>query len=149
MWTEILKQIEENLKKYGESLNSAASEIEIKYLIENVKKMFEVDLPEQYVKFLRTVDGLDFDGLTIYGVDQSLLETKPSEPVYGFIETNEVWYENEEQKKYLFFGDSDISWYCLNLSTGKYEVRDKPSGTVMEIYEDFDSMVKGALRDKG
>ena len=63
-----------------------------------MKEKFNVDLPREYEEFLKTVNGLDFDGLVLYGVDSSLLETKKMNHICGFIDTNEIWYENEFQK---------------------------------------------------
>jgi hypothetical protein len=34
------------------------------------------------------------------------------------------------------------------LAEGAYHVLDKPSGTVMETFDDFDSMLESALREK-
>lgn len=133
MWNDLLLQIEQIEKRYSGGLKPPAACIDIDNLKKRVREKFSVNLPEQYIRFLRTNNGLDFNGLKIYGVDSSLLENAPSDAIYGFIETNEVWYENIDQKQYLFFGDDDISWYCLNISKGTYEIRDKPSGTLMEI----------------
>lgn len=146
MWKYMLDEIQEIGKEFDDELIPPASDKEIDALKQNTKGKFETDLPEQYIRFLQTVNGLYYNGLTIYGVDSSLLQEKPVDPVYGFIDTNEIWRESEGQEKYLFFGDSDISWYCLNLSNGAYELRDKPSGTVMETFGDFDSMIESALK---
>ncbi|MED2324762.1 YrhA family protein, partial [Bacillus thuringiensis] len=111
-----------------------------------VKESFNIDLPNEYEEFLRIVNGFEFDGLIIYGVDPSLLETERDETVYGLLENNKIWYENEWQQEYLFLGDSDIAWFCKNISEGTYLELDKPSGTVMETYNDFNTMLEEALK---
>jgi hypothetical protein len=148
MLNDLLKKLEHECMEYGYIYNPPATEKEIQYLKQNVKNMFGADLPDQFIDLLLKTNGVGYDGLTIYAVDVSLLETKPDNPANGFIETNEIWYEVEDQKKYLFFGDDDISWYALNLAEGAYHVLDKPSGTVMETFDDFDSMLESALRAK-
>ncbi|MDA1524531.1 YrhA family protein [Bacillus cereus] len=45
----------------------------------------------------------------------------------------------------MFFGDSDIAWYCYNVSKKKFVELDKPSGEHMETFCDFDAMLKSAL----
>lgn len=82
----------------------------------------------------------------IYGIDDDLMEEENDEEVYGFIETNEQWHENDEQKKYLFFGDSDTAWYCLDVIENEYLELDKPSGTLMNKFNDFNAMLADALK---
>lgn len=147
MWKDTLLEIKKLEEEFNFKLNTPATDIEIKKLQEHVKENFNVDLPGEYGEFLKTVNGLEFNGLVVYGADTSLLETERNEQIYGLIDTNKIWYENEWQKIYLFLGDSDIAWYCKNLSNGTYVELDKPSGTVMETYDDFNTMIDAALKD--
>ncbi|MDM5187361.1 YrhA family protein [Bacillus sp. DX4.1] len=147
MWRNLIVEIEKIEKSFNSKLNTPATDTEVQRLREHVKESFHVDLPSEYEEFLKTVNGLDFNGLVIYGVDPSLLNTERDELICGLIDTNEIWYENEWQKIYLFLGDSDIAWFCKNLSDGTYVELDKPSGTVMEIYNDFNTMIEAALQD--
>jgi len=146
MWKNLILEIEDILKSVNFNLNTPATDSEVQKLREHAKEKFNVDLPSEFEEFLKNVNGLDFGGLVIYGVDPSLLETERNEPICGFIDTNEIWYENEFQKEYLFFGDSNIAWFCKNLSEGTYLELDKPSGTVMKTYNDFNTMLEEALK---
>lgn len=146
MWENLILEIEKIEKSFNDKLNTPATDTEVQKLRERVKKSFNVDLPSEYEEFLKTVNGLDFNGLVIYGVDSSLLETDRDEPICGLIDTNEIWYENEFQKEYLFLGDSNIAWFCKNLSDGTYLELDKPSGTLMKTYSDFNTMLEEALK---
>ncbi|MDM5155674.1 YrhA family protein [Bacillus sp. DX1.1] len=146
MWRDMLLKIEKIEKKYNSKLNTPATNAEVQKLRERVKESFNVDLLSEYEEFLKTVNGLEFNGLVIYGVDSSLLDAERNETVYGFLETNEIWYENGFQKVYLFLGDSDVAWYCKKLSDGTYLELDKPSGTLMETYSDFNTMLEEALK---
>ncbi|CAM4088954.1 hypothetical protein BAPA111461_17900 [Bacillus paramycoides] len=42
--------------------------------------------------------------------------------------------------------ESFIAWFCKNLLDGTYLELDKPSGTVMKTYNDFNTMLEGALK---
>lgn len=138
-----IKKIE---KSFNDKLNTPATDSEVQKLRERMKESYNVDLPSEYEEFLKTVNGLDFNGLVLYGVDSYLLDTERDESICGLIETNEIWYENEFQKEYLFFGDSNIAWFCKSLSDGTYLELDKPSGTVMNTYNDFNTMLEEALK---
>ncbi|WP_307894442.1 YrhA family protein [Bacillus swezeyi] len=146
MWKAHIEEIRKIERKYGDDLNKPVSIDVIKELEQSVQEKFDgTVLPEEYKQFLKTVNGLDFNGLVIYGVDSSIREDEVDEEIHGFIETNEIWHENDWQKKYLFFGDSDVSLYCLDTTEGKYLELDKPSGTIMSEYENFNSMLEEAL----
>ncbi|MGO0713528.1 YrhA family protein [Bacillus subtilis] len=147
MWVNLLEEIRKTEAKYGDELNSPVTDQEIRNFEEAVLGKFPVnEIPSGYKKFLQTVNGLDFNGLVIYGLDQELLREENDEEVYGFIETNEQWHENDEQKKYLFFGDSDTAWYCLDVIQNEYLELDKPSGTLMNKFNDFNAMLADALK---
>ncbi|WP_088350436.1 YrhA family protein [Bacillus cereus] len=146
MWKNLILEIEKIEKSFNDKLNTPATDTEVHRLRKHVKEKFNVDLPSEYEEFLKTVNGLDFNGLVIYGVDPSLLDTERDEQICGFIDTNEIWYENEFQKEYLFFGVSNIAWFCKNLSEGTYLELDKPSGTVMKTYNDFNTMLEEVLK---
>ncbi|MBG9768166.1 YrhA family protein [Bacillus vallismortis] len=147
MWVNLLEEIRKTEAKYGDELNSPVTDQEIRNFEEAVLGKFPVnEIPLEYKKFLQTVNGLDFNGLVIYGLDQELLREENDEEVYGFIETNEQWHENDEQKKYLFFGDSDTAWYCLDVIENEYLELDKPSGTLMNKFNDFNAMLADALK---
>ena len=147
MWNEHLSQIRKVEEKYGDSLNAPASNAQIESLKKSVKEKFNHILPKQYINFLQNVNGIDFNGFVIYGIDSFLTEDDDNQSIPGYIETNELWYENDYQKQYMFFGDSNISWYCLDIKKGIYVELDKPSGTLMHVYEDFNSMLDKALKD--
>jgi hypothetical protein len=145
-WKDLLKEVEKIEVKYGSTLKKPALDTEIIKLIETIQdNLGHIVLPESYIEFLKRMNGLDFNGLVIYGVDEVLLDREMDEEVHGFIETNEIWYENDWQKKYVFFGDSDTAWYCFDLKSCVYVELDKPSGTIIQSFESFDSMLGEAL----
>ncbi|MDQ0861805.1 hypothetical protein QFZ72_005284 [Bacillus sp. V2I10] len=142
----MLKEIEKIVVKYGSSFRNPVSDTEIIKLKQHIQQKFgNIALPESYIEFLKIVNGLDFNGLVIYGVDKVLTDKEEDEKIQGFIETNELWYENDWQKQYIFFGDSDTAWYCYDLKESMYVELDKPSGTLIQSFDNFDSMLSDAL----
>ncbi len=147
MWERLFLEIKDKREKRGRKLNNPALKEQIDILRKTVKNKFNNDLPDQYISFLKTVNGLEYNGLIFYGVDSSLFEVQSNQRVYGYVDTNEIWYENEHQKQYMFFGESNISWYCFDLLNGVYVELDKPSGTLMHTFSDFNCMLEKALED--
>jgi hypothetical protein len=146
-WKELLIEVEKIESKYDSSLRNPVSNSEIIKMKQTIqKKLGNIIIPESYIDFLKNVNGIDFNGLVIYGVDKILLDNEADEEVQGFIETNELWYEKDWQKKYIFFGDSDTAWFCYDLNERVYVEIDKPSGTLIQSFYSFDSMLSDALK---
>ena len=79
------------------------------------------------MNILLWANGFEWNGFILYGVDQEFFDN-PSYAVSGLIEQNEIWYEVESQRAYLFLGESNISWYVYEIASGRYMELDNPSG---------------------
>ena len=93
------------------------------------------------------MNGIEFNGFILYGIDSTILDNEPKQSINGFIDNNKVWHENEWQRKYIFFGDSNTSWYTYDLSTNKYYELDKPSGEIVDEFDAIDLLVDKLLGD--
>lgn len=147
MWKDKLKEIVQEKKIYGEEVNIGATEKEIEIFFEEVKAELNVDLPNAYAKILELVNGLEFNGFILYGIDQNLLSNQSNQRINGLIEFNKIWYENEWQKKYIFIGESNISWYVYDFAECRYVELDNPSGRENEAFSGLECMVEKILSD--
>lgn len=147
MWREHLEEIRQEEKRYDEDINCGISEEEAKAFIKAVKDELAIALPEEYLKILRTINGIEINGFILYGVDEPLLGEAPDQHVNGLIDCNKVWHENEWQKQYLFLGEGSISWYVYDLKTKKYCELDNPSGELSEEFDDLEQMFDKMLED--
>lgn len=147
MWKGKIKEIINEKELYGEKVNDAAVEDEIEVLLINMKKELSIDIPLAYLKALKVVNGLEFNGYIMYGVDQKLLRSKPNQNIYGLIALNKIWHKNKDNRKYLFIGESNISWFIYNLETKDYWELDNPSGREVSKFSNFDEMYKRLLMD--
>ncbi len=147
MWKNKLEEIAQEKNLYGEKINTGATEEEVQLFIKGIKRELRVDLPDEYINILKVVNGLEFNGVILYGIDQSMLNNQPNEFIYGLIEYNKIWYENEWQKQYIFLGESNISWYVYNLEEGQYYELDNPSGTKFEVFSSLDYLLERLLSD--
>lgn len=146
MWREKISHISKIREKRNRKFNLPINEKELSKFRKSVVEKFGEDvLPQQYYEFLKTVNGIEFNGLIIYGIDQSFLDFKPINQVDSFFDANEIWESIKEEDELIFFGDSDIAWYCYNVSKKKFVELDKSSGEHMETFCDFDTMLKSAL----
>ena len=147
MWKESLEEIIQEEKKYGGEINSGISEEEVTLFIKEVEDELNITLPEDYIKILRVVNGIEFNGFILYGVDETILKEVPNQHVNGLIDCNKVWYENEWQKQYLFLGEGSISWYVYDLKEKKYYELDNPSGEISEEFDNFEQMLDKMFED--
>lgn len=145
MWKEKLEIIKLRREKRNRHLNEGCSLKELEFFQQEVKNKFKYDLPKGYIDFLSVINGLEYNGLVLYGIDENIVDKINNQRVTGYIDTNEIWYENDEQKEYMFFGDSNMSWYCYNIRENIYVELDKPSGELEQEFSDFTDMLENAL----
>ena len=140
MLLDLLAEIEKIKNQDGKSIMSSASDENIKEIKEWISSNSSNHSGiNEYEDFLKKVNGLEFNGLVIYNANQY-------DKNNCFIEANEIWQENEWEGNYLFFGDSNISWYCLDIDKQTFLELDKPSGDIVEEYSSFEKMITEALK---
>ena len=142
-----LKEIIHEMAIYGEKANSGAGKKDLAKFKKKAAGELNIDLPEEYIKLLKIINGLEFNGFIIYGIDEELLEKTPNQSINGFIELNKTWHENEWQKQYVFLGESSISWYAYDSIEQRYCELDNPSGTESEEFQNLESMIEKILTD--
>lgn len=147
MWQDKLQDIIQEKNLYGEKVNIGATQEELKLFVEKVRDEIKVDLPDEYVAVLKVVNGIEFNGFILYGIDQALINKHQNQSINGFIECNKIWHENEWQKQYIFLGESNISWYVYDLKESKYYELDNPSGRENKIFISLESLVEKLLSD--
>ena len=130
MWEIYLQQIREEKELYDEEINSGASKKEIYELVTTAKEKWNMEIPQQYLDVLSRINGIEFNGFILYGVDQYLLE-----------------HENEKQKEYLFLGESNISWYVYQYKNQCYMELDQPSGREIHRFRNFYEMCDKVLSE--
>lgn len=86
MWREKVSQISKIREKRNRKLNLPTNENELSRFRKSVVEKFgEEILPQQYYEFLQTVNGIEFNGLKMYGIDQKFLDSEPINQVDCFL----------------------------------------------------------------
>ena len=147
MWKEKLNEIIQEQALYDEDINSGANSVEIQSFLDAVKMELNVELPAEYIDVLKIVNGLEYNGCVLYGIDEYLLESEPNQSINGLIDCNKIWYENEWQKQYVFLGDSSICWYVWDTQQKVYCELDKPSGRLIQEFDNVESMINELLTE--
>lgn len=146
MWREQVDRISKIRERRNWKLNLPANETELARFGKSVVEKFGKDvLPQQYYEFLQIVNGMEFNGLKIYGIDLIYLDSNPINQVDSFFDANKTWESIKDEDELVFLGDSDIAWYCYNATTKSFVELDKPSGEPMEVFSDFSAMLESAF----
>ena len=138
MWLDKLNKIKEELSLYNEKLNKGVEEKILKRFNRAIKvKGFGASLPYDYVKFLSMVNGLEFNGYIIYGVDDTVSYFVPNQEIYGFCLNN----FDKEVPNSIVIGESEDIWYIYDYSTRSYfEYECLPKERLRE-FKDFETML--------
>lgn len=131
---------------YHEDLQPPATEAALERLQQRAQEELGASVPEHYLDFLRVTDGLNWEGLFVYASGKNSIAGKPSVFMHSFVDDNLDWRSYAPHRNYLFFGDGDISLFAYNLTERRYEIQDRPSGTVISAFDTFDAMFTQALR---
>lgn len=140
MILDLLVEIEKIKNQDGKSIMFPASDKNIQIIKEWIARNVSGNVSiRKYEDLLKKVNGLEFNGLVIYNAN-------PDDENNSFIGANEIWQESEWESNYLFFGDSNISWYCLDIDNNVFLELDKPSGDIVEEYNNFQEMINEAIK---
>lgn len=140
MLKDTISKVKQVMLEFDRPIPSRASVGEIEKFKEWAVEKFGEEVPwEKYIPFLDEVNSIEFNGIFLYGID-------PDDSNLDIIENNEIWHDVEENKKYLFLGDGDISWYVWDSEIDEFQELDKPSGEVMETFESCNAMLIEALQ---
>jgi hypothetical protein len=111
---DLLRRIQADQRKHGDAIRPAAGDAQIARLKRLAREVFAADLPDGYLDFLRRSDGLDYNGVVIYGCAAS-----PEQPAgnfwQDFVAANQAWRDNPANAALLIFGDSDMDLYAFDL----------------------------------
>lgn len=147
MWKDKLKKAQEVREAYSLiGINSGVSNEIINNWVIRVQSILGIRPPQEFIDILLYVNGFEWNGFILYGVDRDFFDSL-SYTVYGLIEQNEIWYEVESQRDYLFLGESNISWYVYEIASGRYMELDNPSGREVIVFNSCAEMLEKLLDD--
>lgn len=147
MWKDKLRKVQETGNKYLLTcVNPGAPNEIINIWSIHIQSALGIKPPQEFIDILLCANGFEWNGFILYGVDQDFLDN-PSYAVSGLIEQNKIWYEVESQRDYLFLGESNISWYVYEITSGRYMELDNPSGREIMIFNSCAEMLEKLLDD--
>lgn len=123
-------------------LGSAVLPQDLVALCAAVDDQLEVELPREYAEFLMNHDGIVAAGVVLYSSRaHPFSDSEGHSP--AFVEQNHIARELGFMRDFLVFGESDQDEYVLDLSSMKYQVRDRQVfDNVFEEFTTFDGLLE-------
>ena len=131
--------------KYGRTLPPPATEGELASLRADAQARLGHPIPPEYERFLRRTNGLGANGLFIYATERSPIAGTADAFIDGFVDANLDWWDLAPNREFLFFGDSGQETYVREIAKGAYQVRDRPSHSLIKEVASFDALLFEAL----
>ena len=116
MWKDKLEEIKIRRERRNRFLNDGCSADELNIFKQAVAEKFNYTLPLEYIDFLSLINGLEYNGLILYGIDENIVDKTNKQKVTGYIDSNEIWYENEWQKKICTNATATYAWIGFRLA---------------------------------
>ena len=138
----MIDKIRVEANRYGELLEPPATDSELNEFIDKANTVFSTDIPDEYIEFLKIVNGLEFNGLIIYGTKNS--ETDPNSSPLDLFEMNEMFHEldNPIISNLIVVGEDSTGVLTYDKSTKEFQYRDRIALDRIESYSSFREMLE-------
>jgi hypothetical protein len=128
-----------------EPVQPGADDAAIAAVRERLRSLFGATLPDAYAALLRREDGVDVDGLVLYGSWQSPDARGPGGFWQGLVATNTLWRDVPGREDYLVLGDSDLYLLTVDLDRGAPVLRDRVTAEPVESFPDVAAAIEHLL----
>ncbi|MEM6265953.1 MAG: YrhA family protein [Pseudomonadota bacterium] len=132
----------------GETVQSPATQAQVDSLKASLRDEFDASLPADYERFLLRANGLDFNGLVLYGASQSNEEPGAGSFWQGLVAANHEWRSTGDHDEYLILGDTDMELLTVAPDATNAALRDRVSGDVLQTYPSVNAMLEDSLRQR-
>ncbi len=105
------------------------------------------DIPEDYIDFLHTTNGIYWAGIEFFGTKQT--EEKTTGYAITDIKTqNELYQALNPQSTCVFVGRSDDDNFVYNSETKEYEIKDEFSGEIFKSFKTFEELFDYIVKEQ-
>jgi hypothetical protein len=143
---QLLETIAQEHQKFQQSMQPPCNPQKLIQLKEKVENQLNCTLPDGYIEFLSITNGLDWNGLLIFASETMPIVGHTDMKIPGFVDVNLLHRENEDCLDLLFFGESGIDSYVYCISTKQYQILDRVSLDLTEIFDSFEMLIYQAFQ---
>jgi hypothetical protein len=137
----IVESLKAQAEKFGEKLEPPASRDELSNVEERAKVEFGIALPEEYLDFLRLADGLELNGLVVYGTKNSAIDPDGSQ--LDVLEMNRIARESRraELSDNFIVGETSTGLLTFGRTNGSFQYRDRIGIDRVIEFSSFEEML--------
>jgi hypothetical protein len=141
----VIAQVIADQVQYGEATQGSAPAEAIACTGAELSGRFGATLPLDYGVLLENANGIDCNGLVLYGTTQSPDAPGPGGFWQGLIAANALWREGPGHESYLILGETDMDLFTVDLDGEHPVLRDKVSSDVVETFPSVAQAIESLL----
>jgi hypothetical protein len=143
MSSEPLAQVLGEQRLAGEQIVTPATPIACLALATRVQTDLGLSVPAAFLAFLQRSDGLDFNGLVLYGTGGTTDQRTPD-----LLAANAHWRANPAMHDWLVLGDNDTDLLAWHQPTGTCGRLDRVGLQQTETFPDVATMLERVLTER-
>jgi hypothetical protein len=148
LFTALIEALEADQAAHGEVPQGTASAGDIDRLRAGLHAAFGAVLPQDYALFLRRANGLDYNGLVLYGATQSQAAPGAGGFWQGLCAANRLWREGPGHENLLILGETDLDLLTVTLEGVEPSLRDKVSGDLAQAFESVKDLLQAVISQR-
>ena len=145
MYEQLLDQVAEEQRRFGSELQPPVTEEQLQRVVEDASRRLSVKLPNEYLHFLLVTNGLDWNGVVIYGAGPNPITAHPDRSIPDIVEMNQNYRDDQRFNDLLVLGSNGMDIYTYRISTDRYEIYDEVPHELTETFPTFDELMSKAL----
>jgi hypothetical protein len=145
LFTTLIEALEADQARHGDARQEAASADDMDRLREGLYAEFGAVLPKDYALFLRSANGLDYNGLVLYGATQNQAAPGPGGFWQGLCAANRLWRQGPGHEDLLILGETDMDLLAVTLDGAEPSLRDKVSGDLAQAFDSVMDMLEAVV----
>lgn len=144
-----VERIRADQQRHGEPGQGAASVEQIARLRASLIARFGAILPDDYAAFLQLSNGIDHDGLLLYGASQSVEAPGPHHFWQGIAAANAAWREGVGHDAHIVLGETGMDLLTVATDGTDPVLRDRISHDVNARFDSVAAAVSWLLQHHG
>lgn len=145
MWRELLTAILNGMRQFGFQPQPPCEEVDWFALSRAVQDSFGIAVPNEHLELLAITDGLDWNGLVLFGSKRRLIPGFTDRFAEGLVEANLAYRDNPDFSHYLILGDDGTVVFCADCQNSRYLVLTTVGLSELESYHTCEELLASAL----
>jgi hypothetical protein len=145
MYQQLLDRVAEEQRRFGSEPQPPATEDQLQRVVEDGSKELRAELPDDYLQFLQLTNGLDWNGVVIYGAGRNPIAAHPDRSISDIVEMNRNYRDDPRFGDLLVLGSNGMDIYTYRISANRYEIYDEVPHELIETFPTFDELMAKAL----